>query len=300
MFDNRKKAIFTLILTTLIWGSTYSIAKIGLQNIEPFTLGLIRGILATIILCIFCIINGLLKEILFFIKKHFFLALILGVLGMFFIQSFQNFGLKYSSSIMGGILINTSPIFVLLLSVLFLKEHANYNKIIGIIVGFIGIIMITIIGEDFSKFNTQNTFLGNIMLLGVSISWATYIVMAKKILREFHPLTLTFISYAMGTLFFIPTVLFTEDIALVSTYDLQSWLIILYLGILGSGVAYLLWNYGLKYLEASKASVYSYLSPVLALLFGFLLLHEKISIFDALGAILIFGGVYISQQTPIP
>jgi drug/metabolite transporter (DMT)-like permease len=296
MFNNRKKAIISLILATLIWASTYSVVKIGLENISPFTLALIRGILATTILLIFCIIKGLLKEIFNFIKIHFWVALLLGLLGMFLIQSFQNFGLKYSSSIMGGILINVSPIFILFLSVAFLKESANRNKILGIILGFAGIIIMTLMGGDFSNFSVQNTFSGNMMLLGVALSWAIYSIITKKFLNDFQPLTITFISYLVGTIFFIPITLMSSDISELYTYSVTSWIIILYLGIFGSAAAYFLWNYGVKYIEVSRASIFQYLSPSIAILIGFLFLNEKIDFFDILGIIFIFSGIYIAER----
>jgi len=299
MLNTRKKAVIALILATLIWASTYSVAKIGLEDIAPFTLALVRGVLATIILGTFCVTKGLSKEVLNFIKKHFWVSLLFGLLSMFLLQSFQNFGLKYSSSIMGGILINASPIFILVLSILFLKESAKRNKILGIILGFAGILIMTLVGENFSEFSVQNTFFGNTMLLGVALCWAVYSVIIKKFLNDFHPLTLTFVSYLMGTILFVPVTLMTEDITVLPAYSLTSWTIILYLGIFGSAAAYLLWNYGVKYIEVSKASIYQYLSPTIAIFIGFLFLHEKIDLFDMLGIILIFGGIYISERADV-
>lgn len=299
MLDLNKKAILPLILATLIWASTYSAVKIGLQDIPPFTLALIRGTLATIVLFVFCMTGGLLKEILRFIKTHFWGTLSLGLLGMVLIQSFQNFGLKYSSSIMGGVLINTSPIFILFLSILFLKESSNRNKILGIILGFAGIAVMTLIGEDFSNFSAKNTLLGNMLLLGVAACWAIYSVVIKNFLNKYSPLTLTFISYLIGTILLTPITLMTEDVNILRTISPISWIIILYLGMFGSAAAYLLWNYGVKYIEVSKASVYQYLSPATAILLGFIFLHEKIDIFDIIGIILIFGGIYISGRNGI-
>ncbi|HAT04078.1 MAG TPA: hypothetical protein DCS29_04935 [Candidatus Magasanikbacteria bacterium] len=297
MFDNKKKTILSLIFATLIWASTYSVTKIGLQDIAPFTLALIRGILATSILFIFCVTKGLLREIFDFIKMHLGTTLLLGLLGTFLLQSFNNFGLKYSSSIMGGILINASPIFILFLSILFLKESTSRNKILGIILGFTGIVIMTLVGENFSDFKTQNTFFGNIMLLAVALCWAIYSIIIKKNISRFQPLTLTFISYLVGTIFFIPTVLINKDPLVFHAYSFISWVIILYLGIFGSAAAYLLWNYGVKYIEVSKASIYQYLSPAIAILLGFLFLHEKIDTPDILGIIMVFGGIYVSQRT---
>ncbi|OGJ50835.1 hypothetical protein A2335_00040 [Candidatus Peregrinibacteria bacterium RIFOXYB2_FULL_32_7] len=299
MFNNKKKAIISLILATLIWASTYSIIKIGLEDISPFVLALMRAILATIILFIFCIIKGLLKEIFNFIKTHFWITLLLGLLGMFLIQSLQNFGLKYSSSIMGGILINTSPIFMLFLSIILLKEYPNRNKILGIILGFTGIIIMTLIGEDFSNFSIQNTFLGNIMLLTVALSWAVYSIIIKKFLKDFQPLTLTFVSCFIGTILFVPVTIITSDITELFTYNFTSWIIILYLGIFGSAASFFLWNYGVKYIEISRASIFQYLSPTIAILIGFFFLHERIDFFDMISIILIFSGIYISERTKI-
>ena len=93
------KAILALTLATVFWATTYASAKVALDFVNPLTLALLRGTLATACLFVFAAFKGSLNEIFLFLRRHFFASLVLGALGMFLLQTLQNFGLIISCSV---------------------------------------------------------------------------------------------------------------------------------------------------------------------------------------------------------
>lgn len=100
----------------------------------------------------------------------------------------------------------------------------------------------------------------------------------------------------MATILLIPTVFIFETPAVVLSLGSVSWLLILYLGIFASGVSFLMWNFAVSHLEVSKAAVYLYLIPVIAIIVGIIFLHESFTTVNLLGTILVLGGILLTEK----
>ena len=204
--------------------------------------------------------------------------------GVTLLYTFQFYGVKYSSAAHGGVLVNTNVLFIVILSVIFLKEKLNFEKVVGIFSGFTGVFLIISPNLSF-YFNAGDT-----LILLSAFSWAIYSIIGKKLMEEYDAITITTYTFIIGTLAFIPFLNFPEKISL------KSWICILYLSILCSVFGYVAWYMALEKMEASKVAVYLNLIPLFSILLAFFILKEAIAPSIIAGAILIMVGIYLTEK----
>ncbi len=291
-----KKGIIALSVTVFIWASTFTIIKIGLEKITPVTLSFVRSILATFFLLGWLLLRKGRQEIARALKFHLGYIIGLGVVGVALFNIFQNMGIGLTSSGIASLLVASNPVFILILSAMILGEKITRNKAAGIVLGSVGIIVVTFLGKNMAILIRSGSFWGNILALLSAVCWAVYSVMNKRALKSYTPLTLTVLAYVFGSfiLFFL---CFTfGNLSLVFRWSLSSWLILLYLGILASGVTFYLWNYALSTMEASRVSIFIFLVPVVAIFLGKLILSEPITGFTFLGTALVLSGIYLMER----
>lgn len=294
---NSTKGIIAVLIAVVIWASTYSISKIGLETIPPITLVLARSIIACIFLYILIIKNRETNNLVKLFKNYYKETFILGLTGIFLQNGLSTLGLKLgATSGLAAVIVNSAPLFILVLAVFYLAEKLTLNKILGMFLGFIGMLLIVLPQEGIGEIFASKVFLGNLVILGAAIGWAIYSVANKKISKKFSPLVLTLGAYVMATLLLIPTAFIFETPKVVFSLGILSWLIIFYLGIFASGVAFLLWNYSIIHLEVSKAAIYLYLIPVLAIFTGIFFLHETFTLINLLGTIFVLGGIILTER----
>ena len=291
-----KKGIIALSVTVFIWASTFTVIKIGLERITPLNLSFVRSILATFFLLGWLLLKGNRQEIARALKYHLGYIIGLGVVGVALFNIFQNIGIGLTSSGIASLLVASNPVFILILGASFLGEKITKSKAAGIVLGFVGIIIVTFLGKNMALLLRSGSFWGNILVLLSAVCWAVYSVMNKSALKRYSPLILTALAYVFGSLILFFFCFTFEDVSLIFQCSLSSWLILLYLGILASGVTFYLWNYALSIMEASRVSVFIFLIPVLAILLGKVILNETITGFTFLGTALVLSGIYLMER----
>ncbi|MBE0478444.1 DMT family transporter [Candidatus Aerophobetes bacterium] len=291
-----KKAFFALILTVLVWGSSFAAIKVVLDEISPLGLSFLRSLLATVaLLSLVGFAEGFvrLKKAL---REKFCYFIFLGATGVALFNILQNIGIQHTFSGVASVLLATNPIFVLLLGAIFLQERIRSKKLFGILLGFSGCALIIFGGKNITSFFLSGSFGGNLLVLLSALCWGLYVIMNKKILGEYSPLLLTTSAFIFGSLLLFLPYLFSYDVSLFLIISPACWLLVIYLGFISSGLTYLLWNYALKRLEASRASVFLFLVPVVAIILGKVLLAEKITLSIVTGAPLVFLGIYLVER----
>jgi len=230
------------------------------------------------------------------VKKEWKYFILLGIVGIALFNITQNVGQYYTSSVLGGVIQNINPLIILLLAVIFLHEVITRNKIIGMIIGFLGMIVVVFSGQNIAEILNSQTFLGNILMLGSAICWAVYSILNKKVLKKYSALHLTTIALIVGWIILLPLAIIFEDVNTITSLSLKSWSIILYLAIFSSGLTYFLWNYALGRMDASKVSVFVFFVPIIAIGIGVLFLKEPITIFTLIGIVLVLFGIYLTEK----
>jgi drug/metabolite transporter (DMT)-like permease len=236
-------------------------------------------------------------------KKDLLLLAACGVFGVAVNQLFFFHGLNLSSSINSGIIMTVNPILVVILSFFVLKEKITVLKAVGIFLGAVGAILLTL------KAGTSmgDSILGDLFLFINAASYAIYLVIAKPLMKKYSPLTVITYVFSFGLLFVLlyPPTLTEFIVADFQGIPFDAWLKIIYVVVGVTFLTYLLTMYGLKYLSASVSSAYIYLQPVLVIFFAVFLSYlgiaddytGTITLEKILYMIIIFLGVYLTSYS---
>ncbi|MFC5591435.1 DMT family transporter [Sporosarcina soli] len=275
-----------LILASSIWGGMYVVVKVVVAVIPPLELVWMRYFIALIAL----VIIGLVTRQNWRIQRHHFgIIFAISLIGYVISIVTQETGTMLSTAQMGAIITSTTPAFMVLFASLILKERLTLKKAISVSLATIGVI--TIVGIDDIN---MTSMLGGISLIIAALTWALMSVLIKRVPSDYSQIVVTtyatFIAFVVLTPFVIPRL---PQIDPNDLMDPTIWGGLLYLGIISTSIAFLLWNRGLQMLNASSGGIFFFFQPVVGTLLGWLILGETISITFWIGSILILLGVLI-------
>jgi drug/metabolite transporter (DMT)-like permease len=211
-----------------------------------------------------------------------------GVVGITIYHVALNFGEQTVSSGAAALLISAGPIFVALLSLVFLGERLTPSGWAGIAIAFAGVALISVGGAEGLHFSA-----GALLVLLSAFATAAYFVLSKRLLARYSPMEFTSYAIWAGT---IPMLIFTPSFVTQAQHAAPSATIaIVYLGIFPAAIAYGLSNYALARMPASLMTNFLYLSPVLAALIAWVWLGEIPTVLTILGGVIAILGVIIVQ-----
>lgn len=275
-----------LILASSIWGGMYVVVKILVAVIPPLELVWMRYLIALVAL----VIIGLVTRQNWRIKRrHFGIIIAIAVIGYVISIVTQETGTMLSTAQMGAIITSTTPAFMVLFASLILKERLTLKKAISVSLATIGVI--TIVGFDDIN---MSSMLGGVSLIIAALTWALMSVLIKRLPSDYSQIVVT--TYATLIAFIILTPFVITKLPQIDIDDLTNPTILgglIYLGVISTSIAFLLWNRGLQMLNASSGGVFFFVQPVVGTLLGWLILGETISITFWVGSVLILLGVLI-------
>lgn len=289
---NRKEkmqAHAALFAVAVFYGLNYIIAKdvLDKEYMTPFGFIMLRVSVASII---FTVIHA------FFVRekierKDIKYAMLCSVFGAMINMLCFFEGLKYTSPIHASLIMLLTPIIVLVISALMIKEKVTSKKFIGIILGLIGGFLI--IRESGVVNNQLSSFYGDMMIMANATSYGIYLVLVRKLTTKYHPITVIKWIFIFGTILILPFggkdlyqtnfTVFTNDV----------WYSVLYVLIFSTSATYLLNAFALQKVLPSTVGFYIYFQPLIASIASILVLNEVINMNKLLSAILIFIGVYL-------
>lgn len=278
--------IFVWVILCLIWGTTWLFIKVGLRDIPPLTFASLRFLLA--ILIIGAVIAA--KKISFpKTKKQWKLLAATGVLQFTINYSFVFWSEVYISSGLAAVLQATIPIFGLLLAWIYLPdERITWLKIIAILVGITGVVVIFI---EQLQINTFWAFAGSAGVVVGAYAAAHASILTKAKGSSLHPASLVFGQMVCGIIPLIPIAIYKEGNPFRFHYSGSAIASILYLSILGTIAAFWLYYWLLSKVESTKAMTIALVTPLIAVICGSLFLGEKLPAQTLFGGILILGSV---------
>ena len=289
-----QKKILPLLAATIattIYGINHTVAKIVMPiYIGSLGLVLLRVLGATII---FWTIS------LFFKtkpidKKDRFTILKCGLFGMSINIAAFIAGLDYSTPVNSSILIIISPIFVVILSFFIFKNKINFIKILGIILGFIGA-MILILTADSNSSIGRNIPLGNFLFIVNSISYAYYLIIVKPMAEKYDLITLFKWLFLIGLVFNFPLGINQFlDVDWQNLPLLQAILPMAFVVICTTFMTYFLNGYALTKLTSTEVAVFMYLQPIIGVMFAIFTKSDTITLTIVIASMLIFSGVYLT------
>ncbi|WGH74395.1 DMT family transporter [Tenacibaculum tangerinum] len=292
--NQRALALTAASIATLIYGVTFTIAKeVMRQHVQPFGFILLRVVGAALV---FWVLG-------FFVKapsiekadyKRVAMAAFFGI--AFNMLTFFK-GLSYTTPINASVMMVTTPILVLIFASILLKEKLVLRKIVGVIIGLIGAIILIAYGNTLQG-DATNIVLGNFLVFVNAASYAMYLVVAKKLIAKYNPIVFIKWLYLFGFLMVLPFG-FSELMQVQwKTMPTSIYLKVGFVVLFTTCITYLFNLFALSKLKPTTVSVFIYLQPVVAAIYALIVGSDHLDVVKVGAALLIFLGVFLVTKRP--
>ncbi|HPN38359.1 MAG TPA: DMT family transporter [Melioribacteraceae bacterium] len=273
------------IAICLLWGSTWLAIKVGLESLTPFISSGARFITAALF---FFIIIKLRNIKVVTDKLAIKLYLIMGFFSFAIPFGLVYWGQKFIPSGLASILFAVYPFFVIIFTKLFFKEeNVNVYKIIGSIIGFSGIIVIF---SDSIVIQSGVAILGLFAVVLSAIMQAFVAVVLKKYGKKLNPVSMNLFPVLIAGLLLTITGLLTEDTSKLKL-DNNAILSVLYLASFGTIATFSTYYWLMKKISVVLLAISAFITPIVSVLLGWLILNEKLSFQEIMGSILVLFGI---------
>lgn len=300
----RTRAYISLTVNALVWGAALPIVKPSLAVVSPYQFLFYRYLIAVPLSFPF---------LLYLLQRYrpnwktIGTIVALEFLSITIALSFLYEGLKRTTSLESTLIANASPVFIILGGVLFLREKEERHELVGLVIAVAGITLLTLEPLLSGKNHLGFSLTGNLLVLGHNLSWTAYLLLAKKLYRGVSKLLIGFLSLWVGLLTFFVATLATSPLS----PDLlnQTWVNLgvpsvlfasFYMAIFGSVIGVPTYIYGNDQIEASEASLFHYLQPLVTIPLATLWLRESLNATIIIGMLLIGVGVLIAEYRRRP
>jgi drug/metabolite transporter (DMT)-like permease len=292
--DPKRTIIIEILLFTVacIWALNFSVAKISLREIDPMSFNAMRFMLATVLMWGFVLYRREWRPIRNGDWMH---LIFLGMLGNLLYQLLFIFGLQRTFSANAAVMLGTIPVWVAVTAHLFSDEKMTKNKALGVVFAFSGVLLI-LLGKPERISLSSETFTGDLLTLASAFVFGSYTVYSKNFLKYYPPLQLTTISMSVGGLSLVVAGI---PWLIVLDFGSVSWVGYggaIYSGLFSVGIAYIIWNYGLRQVGAVRTATYQNLVPVLGLILGLIILDEKLTLIQYLGSAIVITGIIQTRR----
>lgn len=292
--NKRLLAIFAAVGATTIYGLNHTIAKGVMPHyVQPFGFIILRVLGAAILFWLISPLGP--KERIK--RKDYHRMLLCALLGMGLNMLVFFKGLSLSTPINSAVLVTTTPIIVLILSALILKEKISGRKILGIGVGLLGALGLILLGSELRQ-DAPNIPLGNFLILLNSIFYGSYLVVVKALITKYHPFTFMKWLFSLGVLICLPFG-FEEFMQIAwATLPLEAYWSIGFV-ILGTTFCTYLFNiFALTQLKASTLSAFVYIQPLVGIGYAIFTGQDRLTLIKIIAAALVLVGVYLVSKKP--
>ncbi|MCA0348560.1 MAG: DMT family transporter [Bacteroidetes bacterium] len=289
--SKRTWALIAATIVSIIYGMSFTIAKDVMPlYIKPFGFILIRVFGATLLFWAISFFGPKEK-----IDKKDFPRIIAAALFGVALNMLTFFkGLSYTSPISGAVIMVTTPMIVLILSAIIMKERMLKRKVFGIILGLIGTGFLILYGKSVG--NATNASLGNLLVFINAVSYGFYLIIVKKLMDKYNAFTFVKWIYTFGLLMVIPfgynefQEIEWQNIPTIILWD------IVFVVVFTTFVTYLFNLISMRELKPTTVAVFIYLQPLFATIFAISLGKDELNLVKISAAILIFAGVYLVTQ----
>ncbi len=289
----KKIALLSLIISSILWASSGTVAKILLPSIDPIPLMAIRiGIGISILIPLY----------LFKPHKPFVQTIsdtwpaILGATGNFL---FFILGVSLTTANAAGIIYTITPLLTLFLASKTIQELYTPRRLYGILLGLFGVAGIMLLPVIEGKASISGNPLGNLLVLCAAFCWTLYIVSSRKAISKkgYEPLAVTTFSMSGAFIIFLLITISTEHRPFLSVAlsGFHPWLL-LYYGALVTAVTFLIHQWAIKHSSATTASLTNYLQPVFAFVYNGIFIGEKLTLGFIIGSIFVLVGTFLATS----
>lgn len=290
--NKRLLAIIAAIGATTIYGINHTVAKgIMPHYVQPFGFIVLRVLGAAILFWLISPFGP--KERIE--RKDYMRMLLCAFLGMGLNMLVFFKGLSLSTPINSAVLITTTPIIVLVLSAIILKEKISGRKIVGIGIGLLGALGLILFGTEV-RVDAPNIPMGNFLILLNSIFYGSYLVVVKVLITKYHPFTFMKWLFSLGVLICLP--FGYDEFIQISwpTLSFEAYCGIIFV-ILGTTFCTYLFNiFALSQLKASTLSAFVYVQPLIGIGYAILTVQDNLTLIKIVAACFVLVGVYLASR----
>ena len=293
MSKNFFLAVFLLTSASFFWSGNFFAGKIAyLSDLTPFKLGFFRWLLAMLILLPFTY-SEIIRNYNYY-KKNILLMTFLGFLAVTVFNSLTYISLQTTLIINSTLMASIAPVLMIGFSWLIFKTKTTILQFAGIFLSLLGAFSIILKGNINNLFNLYFTS-GDVWMFTAVVSWCLYSVLLKKIDNSISQLASLQVMVILGLLFIFPLYIIENyNTSFLPTQKID-FLIIIYVAIFASIIAFFSWNKGVSLIGPNRSSLFLHLIPVFSSIWAVSFLNEKFSFFHLIGIIFILSGIILSN-----
>jgi len=282
------RALLEGLLVTFLWSTSYVLIKIGLRDMPPLTFAAYRYVIASAVLFAFSLSGASGKFAVG--KRQMPKLLLLGAAGYFVAQGLQYVGLFYLPAVAVTFLLNFTPVLVLLLGLIFLRESPTLLQLMGMALALLG-------AYFFFSLSISGVELSGILITLLSgLGWAVYMVGSRQVMTKdgLKPFSLTLFPMTFGAILLLVAATLVEQPPTMTAYG---WIITLWLSLVNTALAFLLWNHALERVEAFKLSILQNTMLIQIAILAWAFLGEELTLMKLMAMGMVFIGVLLVQVT---
>lgn len=281
------------LFAVIVWGASFIATKVALQDLSPITIVWLRFLMGVVILGL---VVALRRQFTLPEKKEWGYFALLGFLGITFHQWLQSNALQTSEAGTTAWIVSTTPVFMAVLGWVLLKERLGWIKNLGILLAFLGVLVVISKGDLGSISIGEFGAPGDVLILISAVNWAVFSALSRRGLKTHSASLMMFYIMLLGWAFSSLIFLTTSGLGEIPSVTFNGWMAVGFLGIFCSGLAYIAWYDALQALSTAQTGVFLYIEPLVAIVVAFFILGEPITPASLIGGAVILFGVWLVNR----
>ncbi|AHN25826.1 DMT family transporter [Gilliamella apicola] len=291
MSNNRYLVLLAVTLSTFFWGSNFNAGASVVADASPYVVATERFVFATIIIMIFMLLKD--RTSIIALQKNWIAFIALGLLGITGFNLAFFIGLKTTSAINGSLIMATSPITTALLAAMIDKHKISLIQTVGMLISLFGVVIVVSNGSIMNLISL-NFSSGDLIIMLGNLAWATYTVGSRKYISNSTPLQTTTYTMLFGTIGILLFTVYNNNLLIsLNNITIKNHLILVYMAVCGTVLAYLFWNFGIKEIGAANTAVFFNLVPVFTMILA-LFTGSVPNLLQISGALIVICGVILA------
>lgn len=285
-----------LALVAIIWGGTFVAGRYMSSDLSPVLLASLRFILAALVLVVFLALSK--RGFVPMSLGQAVQVTLLGLVGIYAYNLFFFSGLSYIDASRASLIVASNPALMAICGYLFFRERISRVQMAGIALCLLGAGVVIFARAPQGLGSDGGHWLGDALIFGCVLSWVVYSVFCRSVVQAIGALHTVCYSVIAGAAMLSATALFMGEMNGVALRSLSvtDGVCLLYLGVLGSAAAYVMYYDAIQRIGATRAGTFIALNPLTAVLAGVLLLDERLSMAMALGGALVILGILLCNR----
>lgn len=286
----KKIAPFLVLSAGILWGTIGLFVRVlNKENLASMDIVMLRAIVTSLLLFLYLLFYN--RKLLIVRRKDIWCFLGTGLCSVVFFNYCYFRTITLTSLSVAAVLLYTAPAIVMLMSAILFREKITAQKLVALAATFLGCMFVTGIIGTTDRLNMKGIIVG----LGAGLGYALYSVFGRYALeRGYHSLTISFYTFLFAMAGTMPFSDFNRVIA-IGTGSVRMFFFCLIFGLFSTVIPYIVYTRGLQEMENSKASIIASIEPVTATVLGVLVYHEKITMCEIAGIILVIGSIVLSN-----